>query len=232
MADRTPERELALWNQWTDNKSPENLGMLLDFMNPVIQSNVNKFRAAPIPQSAINLEAKKWALKSFETYDPNKGRLSTHTTNWLKKINRYVYGRQNVGYIPEERVIKLRTFENVRSNLESKLGREPSQIEVADELRWPLAEVERMEKEIRKDIAPTDVMSDFGFIQSDPSKEILNYIYYELSPQEQIVYDYSIGSHGKPKRQGAQIAAKLGVSQSKVSQIRKEIGEKMERYRQ
>jgi len=233
MADRTAQQEFQLWKKWNENKSPENLNNLLDYMNPTIQSNVNKFRNAPIPNSALNLEAKKWAVKSFETYNPNRGaKLSTHTTNWMKKLNRYVYSRQNVGYIPEERVIKIQTFNNVKSNLETKLGREPSQVELADELSWPLQEVERMDKELRKDIAPTDTMSDFGYITSDPNREIFNYIYFELSPQEQTVYDYTVGAHGKQKLSGNEIAKKLNVSPSKVSQLKRNIGEKIDRYRQ
>jgi len=232
MVDRSASQEMDLWKKWNVDRSPGNLNDLLDYMSPTIQSNVNKFKNAPIPNSALNLEAKKWAVKSFETYNPDRNtKLSTHTTNWMKKLNRYVYSRQNVGYIPEERVIKIQTFNNVKSNLETKFGREPSQVELSDELSWPIQEVERMDKELRKDIAPTDAMSDFGYISSDPSREVLNYIYFELSPQEQSVYDYTIGSHGKNKLSGNDIAKKLKVSPSKVSQLKRSIGEKMDRYR-
>lgn len=231
MADRRPEMEFQLWQDWKNKQDHESLNALLDYMDPVIKSKVNTFKSAPVPESALDLEAKKWAVKSFETYDPNKNtRLSTHTNNWLKKLNRYVYSRQNIGYIPEERIIKIRTYENVKENLETRLGREPSQTELADELAWPLNEVVRMEKELRKDVAPTDAMMDFGYITSDPNKEVLNYIYFELSPKEQVVYDYTVGTHGKPQLSGNEIAKKLNIAPSQVSQIKRKIGDKMERY--
>lgn len=231
MADDIFEREKDLWEQWRKDPTPNNASKLFNYMNPIIQAKVNTFKTAPIPKSALDLEAKKWAMKSFQTYNPNRNtRLSTHTTNWLKKLNRYVYKRQNVGYIPEERIIKIQTYKNTKSNLETKLGREPSVPELSDELAWPMKEVERMESELRKDIAPTYEMGDMGYIKSDPSKEVLNYIYFELSPQEQLVYDYTVGAHGKSKISGGDIAKKLNVSQSKVSQIKKGIGRKMERY--
>jgi len=232
MVDRSPNIEFQLWQNWDKQRDSNSLNALLDYMEPTIRSKVNTLRSAPVPESAIELEAKKWALKSFETYDPNRGaKLSTHTTNWLKKVNRFVYNRQNIGYIPEERIIKIKTFQNTKADLEVKLDREPSQVELADELVWSLGEVERMDKELRKDIAPTDTMVDFGYITSDPNREILNYIYFELSPQEQQVYDYTIGSHGKQKMSGNDIAKKLNVSPSQISQIKRRIGEKMERYR-
>jgi hypothetical protein len=84
-------------------------------------------------------------------------------------------------------------------NLRDKLGREPSATEVADHLGWGLREVTNIQKEIHKDLAMAGGLEEQPFFESSVDEEILDYIYFELSPEEQVVYDYIFGRHGKPR---------------------------------
>ena len=170
--------ELALWKDWKKTESPKVLGKLIDSFAPVIQSTVRKFDTVPLPPSTIAAEAKKQAIAAFKTYDPKAGAaLGTHVHNYMLKVNRFVYEHQNIGRIPEHRITQIGTYQAVKSELRVKRGREPSAAELADELNWSLAEVERMERELRREVPETAVQDiDFSFTATGDEQKILNYI--------------------------------------------------------
>ena len=62
---------------------------------------------------------------------------------------------------------------------------------------------------------------------ADRLKEMVDYVYYQLSSQEQCVFDYSSESHDKPKLSVNAIAKKVGISTSKVYRIRRKIDYKI-----
>jgi DNA-directed RNA polymerase specialized sigma subunit len=103
-------------------------------MRPVYQKEANKFKSAPLPNSAIESQAKILTLKAFETYDPSKSQLNTHVTNHLKHLQRYVLEYQNIGKIPEHRGLAIGKYQTVFDNLKEDLGREPTDMELADNL--------------------------------------------------------------------------------------------------
>ena len=226
------EEELGMWKQWHRTKDPEVLSSLLTSMDPLIQKRVMQFRSAPLPQSAIESEARKQAIKAFETYRPDKGAsLGTHVGNYMQKVYRYVSTYQNVGRMPESRTARIDTYKKTKSFLEQEKGREPSTVEMADELGWSKREVGRMERELRKDLGLETSFGEMSFNESDPNADILNYIYYELTPDEQIVYDYLAGMHGKPTLKMSAVAKKLNKTIRQVGLIKNRIKKKLDKYK-
>lgn len=222
-------QEMSLWKEWKDTSNPFVLGRLMTSMQPIIQTTVNKFSSVPIPSSAIEGEAKKQAINAFRTYNPRAGAaLGTHVNNYMKKVNRFVYEHQNVGRIPEHRIIQIGTFQGVKSELRDKLSRDPSAIELSDELSWSLPEVERMERELMAEIPESAVADvDFTFSAQTEAQKILNFIYYELAPQEKVVFEHLTGWAGKPKISDHDIAARLGVNPDRVKKLKSSITRKI-----
>lgn len=222
--------EQAMWKAWSTSRDPSLLGKLMDSFAPIIGITVAKFREVPIPDSAIEAEAKRQALKAFQTYDPTKGAaLGTHVTNRMKKVNDFIYEHQNIGRIPKHRITQIGTFNAVKVELGNKHGRSPSAVELADELGWSLPEIERMELELRGEVPETALETDFSFTSVDPAQKVLQFIYYELSPREKVVFEHVTGWAGKAKASDAEIAGKLGISQSRVRAIRSDISKKIQR---
>lgn len=221
--------ELTLWKEWKKSESPKVLGQLIDSFAPVIQSTVRKFDSVPLPPSTIAAEAKKQAIKAFETYNPKAGAaLGTHVYNHMLKVNRFVYEHQNIGRIPEHRVTQIGTYNAVKSELKEKRGREPSAAELADELNWSLPEVERMERELRREVPETAVQDvDFSFTSTGDEQKILSYIYYELSPNEKVIFEYLTGWAGKPKLSEDEIAKRIGVTRERVKKLKASIASKI-----
>lgn len=221
----------TVWRRWKRKKTEIDLSNLLTHVDPVIQRSVNKFQTAPLPRIAIEAEAKKQALMAFVSYNPKKGAsLKTHVGHRMAKLFRYVAKRQNIGTIPEHRVAKIGTYEKTRETLHEEKGREPTIIELADELSWSPKEVSRMEAERRKDLGHTLSFQDHAFIDFNPNMEAINFAYYSLSPQEQLVYDYSVGAHGRARSKNSEIAKRLGVSPSQISKLKKNIVIKIQKH--
>ena len=231
MKDNITE-DLELWNNWKKSPNRTNLQPLLARFNTDIQKRVNMFTGAELPKPAMVREAKKFAIDAFETYDPKKGAsLNTHVYQHLKRLNRYVGDLQNEARIPENRRFKITQFRSVKNELTETLLREPTIAEIADKLIWPMEEVERMEAELRgktlTSVFEGDMITGEGL---RAEHRIVRNIYYELSPQEQLVFEYLLGMGGKPKLNESQIAKKTGMSVSKISRIKNTIGNKIESY--
>jgi DNA-directed RNA polymerase sigma subunit (sigma70/sigma32) len=221
--------ELALWKDWHKTKSQATLGHLLDSIHPMIVTTVKRFESVPLPPSTLIAEAKKHAISAFESFDPKGGAsLGTHVHNHLQGVNRFVYEHQNIGRIPEHRIVQIGTFNSVKSELRDKLGRDPSATEIGDELNWSHGDVERMERELKREVPDSAVQDvDFSFTQTTDAQRVLTYIYYELTQQEKVVFEYLTGWAGKPKLDDAAIAMKIGATKARVKKIKAHIAAKI-----
>ncbi|MEN6550201.1 MAG: sigma-70 domain-containing protein [Armatimonadia bacterium] len=231
MPEAPKEHELELWKHWKKSGSEAQLAALLTSLDPLIQKRVNQFIGAPLPRSAIEAEARKQAIGAFQTYKPNMGAaLGTHVNNYLQKVYRYVTTYQNVGRLPESRTAKIDLFQKTRAALSEQKGREPTTVELADELNWSPKEVGRMEVELRKDLGLETSFGEMKFLDADRNAELLTFGYFELTPDEQLVFDYSIGAHGKLRLTMEQIAKRLDKTPRQVGLIKTRIVEKLKKY--
>ncbi len=238
VAKEAAEKEFdvnRVWRSWKREKSrkkkKQKLGTLLKHFDSVIQYRVNQFTGVPIPRVAIEAEAKKQAVIAMGTYNPKKGAsLKTHVTHRMPKVFRYVARRQNIGTIPEHRVAKINTFKKTKEFMFETKGREPTILELADELAWTPQEVSRMEAELRKDLGHSLTFQDTAFIDFNQNMETINFAYYSMSPREQIIYDHTVGAHGKQQMPASGIAKQLKISPSQVSKIKKKIVEKIQKH--
>ena len=225
------KHELTTWTDWNKTQDPNKLNELLTSLNPFLQSQVNKFGGAPIPRSAIESHAKVLAIQAFKTYDPTKAALNTHVGNNLRHLSRYVIEYQNVGKIPEHRGLQISRFHNTMSRMKDDLGREPNVTELADELGWSSAEVERMKNELRSDLTVTqgkeEAFFDYGNNQSDKTKDIIEFVYYSASPEDKLIIEYWFGIGGSPKLTVAEMAQRLGRSESYVRNRSKDIAKQI-----
>lgn len=227
------QQDFELWEEWVkQGKKPQQMRPLLGQFRGTINSQVNKYRANPnIPQSALRAEFTNRAIEAFDNYDPNRG-ASLHThVNWqMMKGRRFVTTYSNVGRIPESRAYKVGEFINTRSDLEDKLGRDPTGHELADKLKWPIKQVTSMQQEVRREV-PTSVLAA-DTVADKPSREaeVIRLIQYELSPEELLVMEHTYGLNGKSKLRPGDIATKMKVPPSKVSRMKLGIATKMKRY--
>ena len=216
-----------LWEEWKKTNSDESLNALYKQYNGMIQSSVNKYVNPNIPRAAIEAEAKNQVFTAFKTFDPKKAQLSTHVGTRLQKLYSYVSKYQNFGKIPEGDISSINTYKMAKEALRTKLGREAAAPELADYLSWPVKKVSKMEASLRGDYIDTGLMTK---LESDPAYDRMMFTYYEMTPEEQTVFDYITGSHGKPKLSPGDTARKMNISNSKVSSVKGKIAARMSAY--
>ncbi len=231
MKTYSKEEELKLWGDWKlGNKAAQN--KLIKSLDPLLQSQINRYQHPSIPRSALEAEARKLALEAFKTYDPSKAQLGTHVVNHQKHLQRYVLNYVNIGKIPENRALAVGKFQKIKQNLMEDLGREPNTIELADSLTWAPREVERMENELRKDLAITTGGEEEAFFENimfstDTTSELLFFVYFEADPEGKLILEYSFGYGGKPKLDVKDIALRIGKPEVYVRRKRTKFAEKV-----
>lgn len=216
------ERERRLFQEYSAGSTTAKAD-LMQSLAPVIYGQVNKFKGSGLPDIALELEAKDLAYKAIDTYDPTKAQLNTHVTNSLKKLSRFVMNYQNIGHIPEPRILMIGKYNTIFDNLEAELGREPTVIELSDNLQVSIAEVERLQSELRKDLSMTlqDDDDDGGFYfyaetpGEDPAaRQAIEFVYYDADPIDKKIMEYRFGLSGVRRLSSKDIALNLKMSPS------------------
>lgn len=232
MSSELKKQEIEMWKKWKKTKDPKYANNLLHSMDGFLQSYVNKFANSPLPRPAIESHARILAVKAFHTYDPNKGAaLSTHLGHELKHLTRYVLDYQNVGKIPENRGIAISKYQNIKANLTDELGRDPNTIELAEHLQWSPAEVSRMQTELRQDLnivqGKEEAFFDIGFNLTDKTRDIVEFVYYSVGPEEKNILEYSFGLGGNPKLNPEEIAIRMNKSVLQIRDMQKALALKI-----
>jgi len=228
-ADRN-RRDLELLDQWKQGgEKPDDLRPLLGNFRGLIRSQSRQWESnVELPPAAVRAEFTKQAVQAFRTYQPDKGAtLGSWVGTNMKKAQRYVTTYQNTARIGEHRVYKIGQYQTAKASLDDQLGREPTTEELADHLKWSPREVGRMNAEIRK--AHIESAFEGSPMNLMPSREaeVLRLVKYDLSPEERLVYEYTVGDGGKPQLKPGQIATRLNMSPAKVTRVREAIYQKM-----
>ena len=232
------ERELELWKRYKFHNDLAAGQELMKSMAPIINQQVAKYAGVALPKASIELEAKKLIYKAFDTYNPKLSQLNTHVINYLKKLQRFVINYQNVGHIPEPRARQIGRYNTIYDNLESEKGREPTTLELADAMTWPVAEVEKLQLELRSDLSidsgsgDDEEMGRFFEFMSNPYspeqfrvKQAIEFVYYDVDPIDKKIMEYSFGLSGMPKLKDKDIAVRLGMSPQQLSKRKKKLGQ-------
>lgn len=227
---RRSDQDLELWHTWKANPNEESLEPLLMALQGPVNAKVNEFKGAPVPPSAIRGFANAQTVKALHTYNPKRGASVSTFVNWhLKKVRSFVLKHQNVGRIPEHRAYNITRYKEAKEEMSQKMGMPPDSLSLAENLGWSQAEVNRMEKELRPDLIASlspepDRLPD---LQSSRERDVLRYIHYHLTPDERLVFEYSLGLYGKPKLSATDISRTMSISLPKVSRVRAKIDKKL-----
>lgn len=239
MADIDKKKELDLFNRWRRNGDVKAFQELYTSMKPLIYSAAKKASfGSNVPESAHKIYAAQNFMDALRTFTPGKGAaLATHVHGAVhQKAKRLNYMYQNPGHMPEPRAQKIGVYQSEYQSMRDSLGREPSAAELADRLSWNIKDVTNIQKELRKDLAMSEGTEEVAFFEGAREEEVLSYIYYDLSSEEKVVYEYIFGKFGKPRMIKPNkkidfdgIAQRMGVSSSKVRTIFSSIRKKLEK---
>jgi DNA-directed RNA polymerase specialized sigma subunit len=219
-----------LYLRWQQTKDPEAFKQLYKHFEPMLTQVVNKWNANLNPAS-LKAQGKVQLLKALQTYDPSKGtQLATHVYNYFQKLSRYSMYYGEAVRMPENLRLKVGKLLAAQDALRERLRREPTVNELAEELKWPKKEVERIQSYIYSEGAESAAETPHAFDEYHPTEAMLEAFYNSLPAEEQLVFEHLTGYGGKPILKATEIAKKLGWSDAKVSQVRKRIAEKAKKW--
>lgn len=242
--DRT-QQDLLLFKQWKEDPSKENFQAIYRQMLPVINYASDKAaRNSQVPRSVFKLEAAQQFYNALQKFDPSRGyQLNTYVHSRVEpKLKRINYKYQNIARIPERDrsrggVSDINKLQNSEVVLRDKLGRMPSDVEIAQDLGFTVQDVGRLRSELRKDLSLTAMLDEEVLSNKFQEDDILYAVYYDLPPEAQLVLDHIEGLHGKRKISTALgkpdwsgIAQELGMSISKIQRMKKIIAKEFKRH--
>lgn len=232
-------KDLELVRQWKKTRDPKYFREAYREMSGLINSATMKAATGSnIPKSVFKLRAIQQFHDSLESFDEKRGtQLGSHVYKAVhEKSKRLNYNYGDIARIPERSgsgvgIYHVGPFQETLEILQHRYGREPTDKEIAQEMGYSEKQIKALRKDITKDYSFSGEVEDLSSIDDDSlNLDVLNAVYYDLTPEQKIYYDYVTGQHGKQairKHTGAvdqnAIAQKMGKSPREIQKIRAEV---------
>lgn len=243
-------KDLEIWNKWDQGgRQPKDLAPLIKRFKPFVESRLTAWKPPHVPEAAFRDEIKKKLYEAAETYNPNKGAVSTHFFTRAAGATRFGKRRANTMYIPERKAGFINTLKGTQDELRDTLGREPTHQEIHSYLQenqpdtgLRLKDVKTIMGAMRRDVLssafesdPTPRSQQYHVAIAGPLMRQAVEVEYlrgmkkkmdaQKSTEEALrVYDMMYDSDGNPTgMKPGQMAKQLGKHPSHISRIRTRI---------
>ena len=219
-----------VFSAWKASDTPQTRSALLKQVQPVLHTAVFSY-AGSNPSPAIRSQAKLMALKAFHSYDPAKGNMKTHLLSQLRRLQRTSAQSNQIISMPERVSLDRAHLMEAESNLRDRLGRDPSDMEVADHTGLSLKRIGYIRQALTG-INDGSILDEEGEVYAPPSSipgakdkddAWAEMIYHDLHDIDRTIMDYTLGSRGVTPLSTAEIANRLGISPGAVSQRKAKI---------
>lgn len=228
------ERELDMWKQWDKNgRKPDDLRPLVKSLQPLVNNRMKLYKNSlrDIPSPFIESEFHNRLVNALDSFDPNRGRMSTHITNHLKQVDRFVKNYQNDARASEDITSDFGVYNRGFSQLRDAFGRDPTTHELSDKLQMPVKRIQAIQQQNIKSYGVGSQKEDPRTFVPSKTKQIMELLPYEIDdPEELNVFEHLHGVNGKPQLKPTEIARKLGFSPAKVTRIRNRLAKKWNQY--
>ena len=223
--------ELDLQNAyagWVHKPSPETAGQFLSAARPIVDSSLTSAKQSnsPILRSA----AKSMVLDGLERYSVST---KVPLVNWLHTqlmpLRRQAAEGESLLPAPERARRQLAAINKSTTNLNLRLGRDPSDAELADDLgisTTKLRNIRKLNQQARPESSFVDeegAPEPPAVLHSDPNSLLVDYVYFDLPDSDKLIFDMI--RDGNPK---TEIAKKLKLSPASITQRAAAIAKKLE----
>ncbi|MBS1454386.1 sigma-70 family RNA polymerase sigma factor [Victivallis lenta] len=229
----------------------ERVNALIEQNLRLVQKIANDFLGRGLSWEDLVSEGNRGLITAAHKFDPSRGaRFSTYSAWWIKQAIRQAIAEQaRTVRVPIGTQINWRRIRKVAKELTEKLGREPTDEEVAAEAKLPVATIQRLRSSNQVEVhslnAPVSgEESESGefmeFVYDEtapgPDQELINLEDVEqllalletLPEREKQVLRLRFGLDGEPVRTLEEVGAIIGCTNERVRQIQNQALRKLQ----
>lgn len=234
----TPEEEIELAARIKKGDKKAREQMIKANLRLVVKI-AHDYEGFGLPLLDLISEGNIGLMKAVERFDPSKGgKLSTYGSWWIKQsIKRALANQSKTIRLPVHLVDKISKMRRIAMKLQEVLGREPTDEELAEEMKIPVSRVAKMRSAAIRPAsldAPIgdDDSNNFSEIVQDESAHtpyqqleektllrLLQELVTTLEPREAEILRYRFGLDGSGEKTLEDVGAKFGVTRERVRQI-------------
>jgi DNA-directed RNA polymerase specialized sigma subunit len=232
---------LRVFNVWKSTKNPKLLNDLIKLTEPVWKKAISIFGGDPNDPLHIAY-AKEIVIDGLNKFDPEKAKINTFLWFKLNNLQRKVLKVQNVLNIPERDLQLKNKLELIEEELREKLGRDPSDQELADYAGITVKRIARLRRGTSPVLASSLQMENEAGEESHeipvsiPTEDkkrrelILDLVHFESTPEQQVLMEYVFGMNGKKQLSVKDAAKKAGLSLSTAYKFMQDINNRISKY--
>lgn len=221
MPETAQDNIMSSYEKWTKDGTTDNTRDLITSLTPQIDSALKTF--TPGMESGMRLKAQTMAMKALKTYDPTKGmHLKSYIYQQLQPLQREYGKRLNATKLPERHILERKELTQSENEFVEINGRHPSTAELADFTSIPIKRITAVRRHGMPVSESSRVHPETGdsmvALKQDPQEMWADFVYADMDSVDQRIYEMCTGYGGVDIIPKKEVAAKLKISPSAVSQ--------------